>query len=107
MNEVCQGDILHLENMKFMILILSKDFFNRSGLTIACPVMEKAAPDALHIPVETGKIKGTAMLEQLKSLDLRSRHYLKKGHISFEQIQEISDAVQSIFDYYPFSLQQN
>ena len=44
---------------------------------------------------------GTAMIEQLRSLDIKSRHYKRISEISFEQIQNISDAVQSIFDYYP------
>ena len=45
---------------------------------------------------------GTAMIEQLRSLDIKSRHYKRISEISFEQIQNISDAVQSIFDYYPW-----
>ena len=103
MQTVSQGDILRLEKSNMRILVLSKDFFNRTGMTVVCPVTDNTSPDALHLPVETDGFTGTAMLEHLKSMDLRSRFYAKLGSVSFEQIQEISDAVQSIFEYYPCS----
>lgn len=102
---VHQGDLLKLKNPSFHILILSKDFFNQSGMAVACPVVEQAAPDALHIPVKTEEFSGVAMIEQLRSLDLQTRHYKTVGTISFEQIQNVSDAAASLFDYYPFSLE--
>jgi hypothetical protein len=39
------------------------------------------------------------MLEHMRSLDLQARYYRKISGISYEQIQDISDAVQGIFDY--------
>ena len=103
MNEIRQGDILRLENSRFDVLTLSKDFFNRSGMIIACPVVGKADPDALHIEVTAGAYKGTALLEQIRSLDMLIRHYQRIGTLEYAQIQNIADAVQSIFDYYPFA----
>ena len=98
------GEILRLKDTGFPVLVLSKEFFNNSGMIVACPIAEKAAADALHIPVHTETLTGIALIEHLKSLDIRARFYKSEGRISFEQIQDISDAVQSIFDYYPFSL---
>lgn len=98
-----QGDILQLESPKICILVLSKDFFNQTGMCVACPLMKTAPPDALHIPVYAEDYQGMAMLEQLRSLDLRERYYSKRAELSIDQIQNITDAVQSIFDYYPFS----
>ena len=72
-----QGDILWLEKEEQYVLVLSREFFNQSGMSVVCPLREKAEPDALHM-----KISG----------------------ISYEQIQDISDAVQGIFEYYPFSI---
>ena len=104
MSEIKQGDILQLEKPSIYILVLSKDFFNQSGFIIACPVAANTFPDALHIPVSTEKHSGKALLEHLRSLDIRSRLYRHIGSLSFDQIQEISDAIQSIFEYYPLSL---
>ena len=103
MDEINQGEILHLEKQGFSVLVLSREFFNRSGMIVACPVTGSAPADALHIPVEAGSFSGIALLEQLKSLDIRRRHFSRVGIIDFGQIQNISDAVQGIFDYYPFS----
>ncbi len=72
-----QGDILWLEREEQYVLVLSREFFNQSGMSVVCPLGDNAGPDALH-----RKISG----------------------ISYEQIQDISDAVQGIFDYYPYSV---
>ena len=55
----------------------------------------------MHITVQ---LCLTALLEHLRSLDLQARHYRKISSISYEQVQDISDAVQGIFDYYPYSI---
>jgi len=103
-NTVAQGEILRLEKPAMYVLVLSKDFFNRSGMAVVCPVFMTADPDALHLPVFTDGFSGIALLEQLRALDLRSRYFSHIGQLSFGQIQEVSDAVQSIFEYYPYTL---
>ena len=99
-----QGDILWLEKEEQYVLVLSREFFNQSGMSVVCPLREKAEPDALHIGISSDEYNGTALLEHLRSLDLQARHYRKISVISYEQIQDISDAVQGIFDHYPFSI---
>lgn len=103
-SSVKQGDIIELGGEKRQALVLSKDFFNESGLAIVCPVVQKAGRDALHVVVETERVAGIALCEQLKAMDLQKRYYRTIGRISFSGIQEITDLVQSIFDYYPYSL---
>ena len=104
METVHQGDVLFLEKNSLYVLVLSREFFNRSGLAVVCPIEQKASGDALHIAVETPVFRGIAMLEHLKSIDLQARYYRKVTEIHYEEIQNISDAVQGIFDYYPYSL---
>ena len=104
MSEIHQGEILCLEKPETYILVLSRDFFNRTGMTVVCPLTECASGDALHIAVASEKYNGTALLEQLRSIDLRARHFRKISEISMNQIQDISDAVQGIFEYYPLLL---
>ena len=97
-----QGDILWLEQEEQYILVLSREFFNQSGMSVVCPLRDNAKPDALHIGIFSDAYNGTALLEHLRSLDLQARHYRKISSISYEQVQDISDAVQGIFDYYPY-----
>ena len=98
-----QGDILWLEKEEQYVLVLSREFFNQSGMSVVCPLRDKAKPDALHIGISSDEYNGTALLEHLRSLDLQARHYRRISGISYEQIQDIADAVQGIFDYYPYS----
>ena len=104
MAAVKQGEILKLKQPAMTVLVLSKDFFNTSGMAVVCPVSSAASEDPLHIPIGTERLQGVAKLEQLRSLDLQARRYAKLTELPFEQIQNIADAVQSIFDYYPFSV---
>ena len=96
-----QGDILWLEQEGQYILVLSREFFNQSGMSVVCPLRDNAKPD---IGIFSDAYNGTALLEHLRSLDLQARHYRKISSISYEQVQDISDAVQGIFDYYPYSI---
>ena len=75
-------------------------------MLIVCPVIKSAADAALNIPIEADTYSGYAILDQLRSIDIRARHYAVVGVIRFEQIQNISDAVQDIFDYYPYQSSQ-
>ena len=104
MGNVRQGEIIRFEGTGTTALVLSKEFFNATGIAVVCPVVSSASADALHIAVRTGAVSGTAMLEHLKSVDLKARHYQTMGSVVFEKVQELSDAVQSMFDYYPFSI---
>jgi len=47
---------------------------------------------------------GTALIEHLRSLDLQAVNYRRISGISYEQIRDISDAVQGIFDFQPCSI---
>lgn len=99
-----QGDILWLEKEKQYVLVLSRDFFNQSGMSVVCPLRDRADPDALHIRIHSDIYTGTALIEHLRSLDLQAVNYRKISGISYEQIRDISDAVQGIFDFQPCSI---
>ncbi|MDO4555853.1 MAG: type II toxin-antitoxin system PemK/MazF family toxin [Lachnospiraceae bacterium] len=101
-NEIIQGDILSVERVNTPILVVSKTFFNKSEQIIACPIVLKTVEDPLHISIDTNDIQGVVLCEQMKLLDLRIRVYKKIGELSLNEIMNITDAIQSIFDYYPF-----
>ena len=102
MNEIAQGDILSVERMNTPILAVSKTYFNRTEQIIACPVLKNASEDPLHIPIIARDMQGGIVLcEQMKLMDLRVRGYKKLTELKIEDVMNITDAIQSIFDYYP------
>ncbi|MDD3184402.1 MAG: type II toxin-antitoxin system PemK/MazF family toxin [Anaerostipes sp.] len=101
-NEICQGDILSVERIHTPVLVVSKTFFNKTEQIIACPILEEASEDPLHITIHTKEMKGVVLCEQMKLLDLRVRGYKKSSELQINEIMNIADAIQSIFDYYPF-----
>jgi mRNA interferase MazF len=80
-----QGDIItitfgpqsgHEQKGRCPAFVVSKDLFNRStGLAIVCPITNTDRGFPFHIPVPEGsKLTGFIMVEQVKSVDFRSRH---------------------------------
>ncbi|MCD7717639.1 MAG: type II toxin-antitoxin system PemK/MazF family toxin [Lachnospiraceae bacterium] len=104
---ISQGDILKVENLSFPVVVVSKNFFNQSEQIMACPVLRNAMADPLHIPVTWNDTQGVVLCEQLKILDLRVRGYKKTGGLKIDSIMDITDAIQSIFDYYPSGRQDS
>lgn len=96
---VRQGDILKIENVKYPILVTSKNFFNQSGEIIGCPIFSDGFPSALHIPIESKDLNGFVHCEKITLFDLRVRGYSKFGTINLSDIINITDAIQGIFDY--------
>ncbi len=95
-----QGDILKVENLKQPVLVVSKDFFNLTEQAIVCPIVSQDPDDPLHISFQTSKTKGTVLCEQMKLMDFHYRGFLRKDTLSFNDIVNITDAIQSIFDYF-------
>lgn len=102
MNEIAQGDILLIERINTPILVVSKTYFNQTKQIIACPVLKNTSEDPLHIPIIAMDMQGIVLCEQVKLLDLRVRGYKKLAELKIEDVMNITDAIQSIFDYYPF-----
>ncbi len=98
-NTIRQGDILTIENIGFPILTVSKDFFNQSDEIIGCPIMENTSPGPLHIRISTEHVNGYVLCEQVRLLDLRVRGYRKISELNWNDKMNISDAIQSIFEY--------
>jgi len=94
-----QGDILKIEKIKYPVLVVSKNFFNASGEIIGCPIYSVSSKSPLHIPVLTEEVIGEVQCEKMALLDLTVRGYKKIDHIELTDIINITDAIQSIFDY--------
>ena len=97
--EIHQGDILKIEKIRPPVLVISKDFFNKSGEIIGCPIYETGAEGPLHISIRTEEITGYVQCEKLALLDLNIRGYKKIDRIPLSDVINITDAIQGIFDY--------
>ena len=76
--------------------VLSKDLFNRStGLAIVCPLTNTKRDYPFHVPIPSeSKLTGFIMVEQVKSIDYRSRN----AKLIEERNEELLSEVLSILD---------
>jgi len=72
-------------------LVVSKNLFNRgTGLAIVCPLTNTHRGFPFHVPVPPGgKLTGFIMVEQLKSVDFRSRAARRIERASPELLAEV------------------
>ena len=99
--ELYQGDIIKISGYSTRFLIISKNSFIKAAHVFhVCPVLKACTAGPLHIKI-TGQNSetGTAACEQIKLIDPASRNCIKTDRISYDQIMNISDAVQGIFEY--------
>ena len=99
MQSVEQGDLLKVEGIAHPVIVVSNNFFNRSGKVIACPILRKASPGPLHIPLDNPVAEGFVLCEQVRYLDLAARRCAKLSQAHYFEIMDISDAVMGMFEY--------
>lgn len=77
-------------------LVVSNDLFNRhTGLCIVCPITTAHRDFPFHVPIPLGQgVHGFVMVEQVKSVDFRSRRATRIRTAP----QEILDEVLSLLD---------
>lgn len=95
-----QGDIIaitfdpqsgHEQRRRRPAYVVSKDLFNRStGLAIVCPITktDRAFPFHVPIPKDSG-LTGFIMVEQVKSVDFRTRRAKRIEHGSEELLSDV------------------
>lgn len=79
-------------------LVISKTPFNRrTGFVFVCPITNTKRTTPFHVPVgSTSTLTGFVMVEQVKSLDYRSRHVAfveKAPQQTLEDTLSILDAI--------------
>ncbi len=99
MEQLHQGDILKIEKIEHPVLVVSKDFFNASGEIIGCPIIKNSMAGPLHIWMSTKENEGYIQCEKLALLDLGVRGYKKIDRLPLSEMINVSDAIQSIFEY--------
>ncbi len=100
--ELMQGDIIEIDGFaKKQFVIVSKNAFIRAtGVFHVCPLLKDVAKGPLHINVlGKNKTSGTIICEQIKLIDPAVRNCTRTDLLPYEQIMNVSDAVQGIFEY--------
>ncbi len=78
-------------------LIVSNKLFNQHvGLAFACPITNTHRDFPFHIPVESDRLTGYIMAEQLKSIDYNARKVKFIEKAKQETLQEVLSIVESI-----------
>ena len=72
-------------------LVISNDLFNRhTGLCITCPITNTRRDYPFHVAIPAGEnVTGFIMVEQVKSIDFRSRKAKRIGKAPTEILQEV------------------
>ena len=71
-------------------LVVSADEYNKkSSLILLCPITSKTKDYPFEIKLEIEKIKGAVLVDQIRSLDWRSRKIKFIGRISDNSLAEI------------------
>ena len=72
-------------------LVVSNDLFNKAtGLCIACPVTNTRRDFPFHVSIPEGQsVTGVVMVEQVKSIDYRSRSAKRVGTAPDPVLQEV------------------
>jgi len=72
-------------------LVVSNDLFNKhTGLCIACPITNTRRDYPFHVAIPPGQdVTGYVMVEQVKSIDFRSRKVNRIGSAPAQVLQEV------------------
>lgn len=102
MNEFSQGDIIKIAGFKKQLfVIVSKNaFIKATGIFHVCPMLPGVQDGPIHIKVcgKNGE-SGTVICEQIKPIDPKARGCNRVDFLAYEDILNVSDAVQGIFEY--------
>ena len=102
MKDYSQGDIVKINGYgKTLFVITSKNAFIKAlGVFHVSPLLSSISEGPLHIYVKGKKgTEGTAICEQLKLIDPSARAVNPVDTLKYEDIMNISDAIQGMFEY--------
>lgn len=101
MGDYTQGDIIKMTGFRQNFVIVSNNTFIKStGVFHVCPFLPGYPEGPVHIAA-TGRqgTEGTAIIEQIKLIDPSVRACRRLDTLPYRDVMEISDALQSVFEY--------
>ncbi len=102
MKDLSQGDIVKVSGYtgKRFIIVSKNAFIKYTGVLHICPLLSKVPEGPLHIHVKGIKdTEGTAVCEHIKLIDPSARGVNRIDRLRYEDVMNISDAIQGIFEY--------
>ena len=80
----------HEQSGRRLALVVSHDLFNQhSGLAIVCPITNTRRDCPFHVAIpEGGGVTGFVTVEQMRSIDFRTRRAKRIGKAPDEVLQE-------------------
>lgn len=101
-----QGDIVvltfdpqagHEQQGRRPALIVSNEVFNKNiGLAVACPITNTDRSFPFHVKIDSQKLTGFVMSEQVKSIDFRARQVKFIEKATDELLENVLGIVKSI-----------
>ena len=98
---VSQGEIIKVEGIKNHLLVISRDIINENEVCIVIPLSNNFSESVTHI--KNSFSKDLLITEQLRYIDLNTRFYKKLGTLPLNEMQNIIDVIQGLFDIFWFS----
>lgn len=95
-----QGDIIKINGINHLALVISKDSYNKSGMAIVCPILQKTIGSTFEVEVSINDSLMYVASDSVRQLDLNIREYSTKGRVPYSKLIYIIDMAQSIIDYY-------
>jgi mRNA-degrading endonuclease toxin of MazEF toxin-antitoxin module len=80
-------------------LVVSATAFNHgTGLTVLCPITSKSGKvSAFEFEVSAGRVKGVAVLSELRTIDYQTRSVQYEGQIAPDLVGEANRRIRMIF----------
>ncbi|WP_457641824.1 type II toxin-antitoxin system PemK/MazF family toxin [Persephonella sp.] len=101
-----KGDIIHLnfypslgheqKGNRYTVVISHSIFNKNTGMCYAIPIISKCKGYPTQVKIKAGRIKGCALVDQLKSIDYRTKQVVFKGKLSKDQLEKILDITKTI-----------
>lgn len=109
MSALEQGDIIEIDfspsvghepaKTRPAVVLSSYAFNSRSSLVVVAPVTSRDNGYPLHVPVRgTAGVKGFAVLEAMRSLDVSQRGYRHIGYVDDRALNRIMSLMRGVFD---------
>jgi mRNA interferase MazF len=84
-----RGDIVGLKGKTHAVVISPKEYNEKTGLGLFCPITDKVKDYPFEVKIASEKINGAVLTDQIKSLDWKTQEAEFIAKIPPETIDEI------------------
>jgi mRNA interferase MazF len=88
-----RGDIVGLKGKALAVVISPKEYNEKTGLGLFCPITEKVKDYPFEVKITSEKINGAVLTDQIKSLNWKAQEIEFVSKIPPETIDEIMSKI--------------